>query len=151
VRLGQLAWIAFAADEITGEGPCRELHRSRIMDIGGCLPGETCPLAGDQRAGATVEIAGPIQVAVVADDSPLLQGLRAELAPRLADVDGLLGMNALTSLVTDFDYPGVRVVFRCAAEDSSICVARPRLGSLGDRRTSGVLLPCLLQQSWPPT
>jgi hypothetical protein len=143
VRLGSLTWIGLAADEVRDQrGPCQEIAASRVMALGGCSKRELacgiCPCDSSDtfcRAGASTEVAGPIQVAIVDDTEPILQALRDELRPVVADVDGFLGMNALRSFVTDFDYPGSRLIFRCEDEQSLTCVVRPRLPSLTVRST----------------
>jgi hypothetical protein len=156
VSLGTLSWLGVAADEVRdNRGPCQEIAASRIMDLGGCSKHELscgiCPCedgAQSCRAGASIEIAGPLQVAVVDDTDPVLQALRDELRPVVADVDGFLGMNALRTCVTDFDYPNSRLVFRCDDDESESCVVRPRLPSLGDRAS---LTSCLGRQFFVPT
>jgi len=151
VKIGSLTWIGLAADEVRDHrGPCEEIAASRMMALGGCTRHElgcgVCPCGINDtfcRAGASTEVAGPIQVAIVDDTEPILQALRDELRPVVADVDGFLGMNALGSFVTDFDYPGSRLVFRCEDEQSTSCVVRPRLSSEDVRKT---LTGCLGKQ-----
>ncbi len=159
VQLGHLRWLGIAADEVRdGRGPCKEIWASRLMDLGGCSAREasstqTCPCEVDRarpetffcRAGASAEVYGPIEVAVVEDTNPLLQSLRDELRPVVADVDGFLGMNALRPFVTDFDYPGSRIIFRCEGARSQRCVVRPRLPGVDERER---VLPCLGRQSF---
>jgi hypothetical protein len=157
VRIGALTWLGLAADEVRDQrGPCQEIAASRIMALGGCSKREVacaiCPCDdGDTfcRAGASTEVAGRIAVAVVDDTEPILQALRDELRPVVADVDGFLGMNALRSFVTDLDYPGSRLIFRCEDDQSESCVVRPRLPS-EDVRTQ-VATDCLGKQYFVPT
>lgn len=159
VRLGSLSWLGLAADIGDRRGPCEELLGSRMMDLGGCRPGEPCHCRDPQRdgelgtlwcpAGASLEIAGPVVVAVIADADPILQGLRAELSPKVATVDGFLGMNVLMSVVTDLDYPNGRVVLRCAKNDvADVCLTRPTIREIDDVKVGGQLRPCLRQQVW---
>jgi hypothetical protein len=132
-RVGSIPRWAFAAQETQFRGPCQELRASRVMSVVDCPGGGiACGFCGDTaerpcRAGASVEINAVLEVIVVADDEPFLQGLRQELQPAIADVDGYLGMNGLIHVVTDFDYPGARVIFRCTVPGSSSCLTRPRL------------------------
>jgi hypothetical protein len=156
VYLGTLHWVGFAANEVNDDrGPCEEVRASRIMDLGGCGSVEdsagTCPCEDEPfcRAGASGEMAGPIQVAVLEDEDPRLQGLRDELRPGVADVDGFMGMNVLRPFVTDFDYPHSRLIFRCDdAAGTTTCVVRPRLP---DASTRAALTSCLGKLLFDPT
>lgn len=152
VRLGSVNRLAVAADEAENRGPCRELLGSRVMELDGCNSdrGACHCTAGTLEcpAGASLELVGPLQVAVIEDTDPLLQGLRAELRPRVADVDGLLGMNALLPLLADFDYPGGRLIFRCRDAADPTCVARPRIGRLEQIAETGELYGCRSAEPW---
>jgi hypothetical protein len=104
------------------------------MVTGGCsdqLSLDQCPCADDDRfcptAGA-MELGEPIAVAVVPDDLPLLQALRAEVRPSLPEIDGLLGLDALAALRIDLDYPNDRVLLGC--RDVDRCRPRPGVRSL---------------------
>lgn len=140
-RLGSLRWLAIATDPLdeaaTQRGPCAELLGNRVMTRDGtCMPGSACHCAGSAfhcAAGAAVELAGPIPVAVVADEEPFLQALRSELRPEAPDVVGLLAMGALAPLVTDLDYPNGRVMFRCRDLDDPTCKVRPAVATPEDR------------------
>jgi hypothetical protein len=68
--------------------------------------------------------ATPIDVLIVADDEPTLQALRAELRPDTAEIDGILGTQALASASVDIDPPNDRLLFRCETDG---CQARPAL------------------------
>ncbi len=116
---------------VAGRGPCEELRRSRAYAAcpagqGDCTP-PPCP--DTPCAAATVDVDQEIDIVIVPDTHPLLQGLRNELRPENADVAGLLGMQALGSLVTDLDYPAGRVLVRCAPGAVG-CSVRPRINSL---------------------
>ena len=122
----RLARLTLADDAADDRGPCDEAFANRLMAAGGCpgpleRPDVKCPCQdGTTRctAGATLELesatAEGLPVLVVADDEPLLQALRDELRPGIADVDGLLGASLLGALVVDVDYPRARVILRCA-------------------------------------
>jgi hypothetical protein len=69
---------------------------------------------------------GGIDVLVIADDEPVLQALRTELAPDQADVDGILGTEAMRGPVIDADYPNNRMLMRCPRGTPG-CTARPEL------------------------
>ena len=72
----------------------------------------------------------PLDVVVVPDDEPVIQALRAELRPDQAEVDGILGTDALAALQLDLDYPDGRALARCGAGvDPRICKVRPALFS----------------------
>jgi hypothetical protein len=112
-----------------GRGPCTELFTRRLMTQGPCsdamLAAQTCPCSDNQSscaAAATVEMSQDLEVAMIEDTDPQLQALRNELRPAVADIDGLLGMSALRSLVTDIDYPNQRAIIVC---DGAVCHTRP--------------------------
>ena len=77
-----------------------------------CADGPRC----DTEAAVDLEPDGGIRVAVLPDAHPLLQSLREELRPGLAEADGLLGLDALHGLKLDLDYPGSRMLIECAAD-----------------------------------
>ena len=66
---------------------------------------------------------------ILDDAHPLLQGIRNELRPNFAEVDGLIGMETLGSFLLDIDYPGSRLIFRCSGGE---CKHRPHID--GDNR-----------------
>ena len=67
---------------------------------------------------------------MIADDEPILQALRTELRPDQAEVDGILGTNAMRIAELDIDYPHDRMLARCTAPG---CSARPALPEVEDR------------------
>jgi hypothetical protein len=134
-------------------GACNELYASRMMEKNpnGCATHDArCPFPGSDKTGATgatVELypTAGLEVAIVDDTDPLLQSLRAELQPDVAQVDGLIGMQALRQLLTDVDYPNSRMIFCCEKITDGVatcdttatdCVVRPRIGgsSSGDAK-----------------
>jgi len=104
--------MAAVSDETIDLGPCAELaHRRRL------LVGSRTGVVGTDRdyQGASVAlIQRSVVFAVVDDPRPLIQGLRQELAPFVGDVDVLLGGSFLSHFDVDLDYPGKRVILRCA-------------------------------------
>jgi hypothetical protein len=139
--------MALTGDETDDRGPCEELLGSRQMARGGCAEGTPCHCNNDEPtcpATASVELILPIDVAVVADTDPTLQAIRAELRPAVADIDGLLGLNAFTPLVVDVDYPNNRLVVRCWSPLDPTCRVRPQIDDLR-RRDELVALSCLPQ------
>jgi hypothetical protein len=135
-KRGALPRLALVGRPERGRGPCRELLMSRLMARAdaGCpadlVAAGQCPCADTSRtacpAASSVDLAAPVDVAILEDTDPLLQALRNELRPTHADVAGLLGVSVLGPLVTDIDYPGSRVIFRCSPAGSG-CIARPRI------------------------
>ncbi|RMH42813.1 MAG: hypothetical protein D6689_07060 [Deltaproteobacteria bacterium] len=120
--LRRIAIVGRTAGE--ARGPCEERRAVWWMQQGGCAGGADCPCGGGDRrcraaAAVQFEPGGGIPVAVVPDGHPLLQALRAELRPRQAEVDGLLGLDALRAVRLDIDYPGQRLVVRCAGGDAA--------------------------------
>ncbi len=79
---------------------------------------------------AVVEVATAIDVLIVPDSDPSLQALRTELRPDQAEVDGILGTDAIRTLELDIDYPNDRVLARCTAAS---CQTRPALALASDR------------------
>ncbi len=120
-RLGTIEELALVSELSTERGPCQELYANQVMRGGGCdQPGATCVCTSNDdtfcRTGSAVEPAmgEPLEVAIIADDSRVLQALRNELRPALPEVDGILGTRALAKLAVDIDYPHARVIMRCA-------------------------------------
>lgn len=137
VRLGEIgrfALVGALGDEAGERGPCRELFLNRLMSVRACEDEdagiENCPCPdGDEfcRTAAAVDLTGPVEVAVLDDNHPLLQSLRDELRPGHPEVDGILGARALAPLRVEFDYPNGRVVMRCRLPGT--CVTRPAVRS----------------------
>jgi hypothetical protein len=130
--MGVLSRLALTAQQSTERGPCTELAISRTAERGSCTASIAdcgCNPVSQQltcSAGATVELGGPIQVAILEDTHPILQALRDELRPNVASVSGFLGMSELARLESvDLDYPNGRVLMKCGA--SATCKARPRV------------------------
>jgi hypothetical protein len=138
-RAATLPRLALVGRPHERRGPCAELAVSRLLSRSGgvCtdeLRAAGCPCDTDNEsslcgAAATVDLAGEVEVAIVEDTHPLLQALRNELRPESAEIGGLLGMRALGPLVTDLDYPGGRVVLRCAAGADALCTHRPHVSA----------------------
>jgi hypothetical protein len=136
-------------DDENPRGSCTELTVSRLMERCGLSTADfhptECEAAVECPAGSAVEVGqvrvsldgravDPIEVAVVADTHPIIQGLRAELRPDVGEVDGLLGMDVLRSLEVDLDYPDERILLRCADATDARCLVRPRAADLTRRR-----------------
>ena len=134
--LPDLELVAREADE---RGPCLELYLSRILSsLSSCTQTVMdafdiqCTCTGDNpdcSAGAAAELRREVPVVILDDAHPLLQGIRNELRPNFAEVDGLIGMETLGSFLLDVDYPGSRLIFRCAGGE---CKHRPHID--GDNR-----------------
>lgn len=156
VRLGTLrCGLALAHDQARNRGPCGELWVARLMDLptesAGCTFTEpVCPCGSSLRqcpAGPTLELGGAMTVAIVEDSHPFIQGLREELRQAgVAEIDGLLGMNALGRQITDIDYPNGRLIFGCRpGVPVEECVARPQIAELP---APDSVRHCLYQQAW---
>jgi len=140
------------SDDNPARGACLEWRASRMMtrpktptmmtvgcsgdmtqpttsDAGVQVP-PSCPCANNVSAcavGPSLETQRDLQIVIVEDTDPLLQGLRDELRPGLADLSGLIGTEAMASATIDIDYPNGRTVASCSSSDSS-CVVRPAIG-----------------------
>lgn len=139
--LPRLALVNQELDDANNPGACVDLGRARRLEWvehhpNACVqPCDTDPrdTGKAQNAAAYVELVGEIQVAVVPDGTPLLQGLRAEIRPEGPEVDGLIGANALAQTKMELDYisnPG-RAIFSCSVGRPG-CFASPRCPRLSD-------------------
>ena len=158
VSLPRLALVATTGSN--PGSPCHELYAHRYMMVADCPPMDSaCPCTDETScaAPAVVELGPPtapgkLDVLVVEDSEPVLQALRAELRPDAAEVDGILGTDALHALQIDVDYPHNRVLARCARSNpdagvdagpdagTAACLARPQLAK-GNRAAVAQCLP----------
>jgi hypothetical protein len=139
-RRATIPRLALTGEHTDGRGPCRQVYAHRMLSLASCGDADTAPAGGCPcpggasfcRAPAVVELAptAPLEVLVVADDHPVLQALRSELRPRSAEVEGILGTDALARTSIDVDGPNRRVLIRCAAPG---CLVRPELLTVGVR------------------
>lgn len=145
-RRATIPAIDLAGGGASSRGACHDGYANRLLTVRNCAAGDECPCGGDPfcAAPSVLELApaAPIEVVVVPDTAPVLQALRAELRPARAEIDGILGMNALGGAVLDVDYPHNRVLLRCVpppagcVADPAIaptCVARPTLRDAASR------------------
>lgn len=131
--LDTLALVASSSS--TPRAACRQVYGHHLMLQRDCELGDDCPCEGSGvfcSQPAIVELRAPtgLEVLVVSDANPTLQALRTELRPDQAEVDGILGTNALRSAELDIDYPHDRMLARCSGDG---CVTRPELQGSGDR------------------
>jgi hypothetical protein len=133
-------------------GPCVELARSRRTEIvsyndvpprAGDLCGARCDLDPRnsglaQNSAAYLEVSGNVPVAVISDDEPFLQGLRADILPEGPELDGLVGAAALGRARLELDYQSQspRAVFSCETDATrDVCWAAARCPQLPDHST----------------
>ncbi len=131
--LDTLALVASSSS--SPRAACRQVYGSHLMLQRDCELGDDCPCDGGGvfcSQPAVVELSAPtgLEVLVVSDSNPTLQALRTELRPDQAEVDGILGTNALRSAEFDIDYPHNRMLARCSGDG---CLTRPALEGSGDR------------------
>lgn len=135
-RLGTLDTLALVASSSSSpRAACRQVYGSHLITQRDCQIGDDCPCEnGDTFCSqpAVVELRPPtgLDVLVVSDANPTLQALRTELRPDQAEVDGILGTNAMKTAEIDVDYPHNRMLARCSADG---CVIRPELSGASDR------------------
>ncbi|HEY3356940.1 MAG TPA: hypothetical protein VGQ83_27065 [Polyangia bacterium] len=140
-------------------GPCTQLFRHQSFEPLSAAAAADCstgPCVGPGPNGSVVGAAyvelcasaPPIGYAVIADEEPLLQSLRAELRPQLPEIDGFAGTEVLRSLTTELNYRNSRVILDCAAGPDGApvagCRARPRYNFTGAPdpcRTSSAAVP----------
>ncbi len=136
-RLGKLTNLTLAAESSEGRGACREAFAHHLLFNRTCNDADDCPCidAGNCGAPALLELAptNGLRVLIVPDDNATLQGLRTELRPDQAEVDGVLGTEALRNVELDIDYPHGRVLARCVDTNDATCKTRPTLSTTGAR------------------
>jgi hypothetical protein len=139
---GHLASISELAlvGKSTKRGACGDVfaHRTLSPREEECTPNTPgCPCDSlPCGAPAVLELPTAVEVLVIQDSTPLLEGLRVELHPDEAEVDGVLGTDVLRRMTVDIDYPNNRVLMRCSRgpEDDATCIARPELPSHIEKR-----------------
>lgn len=116
---------------------CRQVYANHFMTARDCAAGDPdCPCEDDRdgfcAVPAVVELTPPtgVSVLVVPDDNDTLQALRTELRPNQAEVDGILGTDALAAIELDIDYPHNRLLARCTADG---CITRPQIAERDER------------------
>ena len=89
---------------------------------------------GAARAAAVVELAGPVDAVVLGEGTPFLSAVNEDLRPSISTanpppvVEGVVGMEVLGRLVATLDYPGKRLIARCA-DGAPGCLAYPRFSN----------------------
>ncbi len=135
-RLGSIANLALvASSRSTPRAPCRQVYSSHLIIQRNCVPEDDCPCEDRKDfcgVPAVVELEPPggLAVLIVPDANPTLQALRTELRPDQAEVDGILGTNALRTSEIDIDYPHNRLLARCVADG---CRTRPSVTESRER------------------
>jgi hypothetical protein len=80
-------------------------------------------------------VTGQIPVAIIADDSPYLQGYRFDLRPEEPEIDGVIGAAALGRSRVEIDYISspARAAFSCESDAlRAECFAAARCPRLPD-------------------
>lgn len=118
----ELDRAAVVSDETDQLNACGELALRRRLLIAALKGGDLELIEEKSIDGASVGVSNTkMRFAVIDDNSPLIQGLRKELQPQVADIDALLGGSFLKQFDVLVDYPSSRVILRCngsAAQDS---------------------------------
>jgi hypothetical protein len=135
---------------VNDPGPCAELARSRRLEwvsyqqvmgpeFGACAqPCDTDPREKDkaQNSAAYIEIGGQVPIAIIADNEPLLQGIRVDVRPEGPEIDGLLGAAGLGLSRLEIDYRNnpTRLIFSCESDSPrDRCWTAARCPRLPDR------------------
>lgn len=157
-RRAQLSTLTMVG-ESTDRGACGDVCSHKRFRATSCVPGAPatarCNPTDDTRLGAPalVEFTEAVDVLVISDEAPLLVGLRAELHPDTAVVDGIIGTRLLSLLRLDIDYPNNRLLARCAASAmagaAARCVTWPDLPNL-DAATCARAEVCTPLPAAPP-
>jgi hypothetical protein len=91
--------------------------------------GQVADVCNDDADGAPVpaviEMTTQLPVYVIRDLAPLLVGINADVRPSDGTVEGVIGTEVLRRLVATVDYPGGRIIARCASDAD--CKAYSRL------------------------
>ncbi len=151
--LPRLAFVDLEAGGANNPGACVELGRARRTEQisvkrvaaidaaeGACQqPCDADPLEPKlaQSSAAYLEVGGTIPVAIVADDEPFLQGLRADVRPEGPELDGIVGAGAFGPARVELDYLSSqpRAVFSCEADATrDVCFAAARCPRLPDAK-----------------
>jgi hypothetical protein len=118
VELERAAVVSNETDELNA---CGELALRRRMLIAALKQDDLELIEEKSIDGASVGVSNTaMRFAVIDDNSPLIQGLRKELQPQVADIDVVLGGSFLKQFDVLVDYPSSRVILRCngsAAQD----------------------------------
>jgi hypothetical protein len=126
--------VAMVSDETNELNACGELALRRRLLIADtvALGDADKKLIGDKSIdGASVAFHGAgVRFAVMEDQAPLIQSLRTELTPEVADVDVVLGGSFLRLFDVIADYPSSRLILRCGSGQS--CEILPWCGQAQD-------------------
>jgi hypothetical protein len=147
------AMVDLETGPATDPGPCVELARARrleqvsyqivqdamnqVQTMACTQPCDADPREPDkaQNSAAYLEVTGQIPVAIIADDSAYLQGLRFDLRPEEPEIDGVIGAGALGRSRLEIDYVSSpsRAVFSCEGDAlRGECFAAARCPRLPD-------------------
>ena len=115
------------ADRDCGGAPCRNSSCLQCLPCGECNDARGTNRRNDlnQPAAAYVELDGPLPIYVLDDASPVLREVNFDVRPALSDVEGIVGSELLARLRARIDYPGSRLLLRCADEGRG-CRTFPR-------------------------
>jgi hypothetical protein len=151
--LPRYALVDLETGPATDPGPCVELARARrleqvsfqivqdatngVQTMACTQPCDADPREPDkaQNSAAYVEVTGQIPVAIIADDSPYLQGYRFDLRPEEPEIDGVIGAAALGRSRVEIDYISspARAAFSCESDAlRAECFAAARCPRLPD-------------------
>jgi hypothetical protein len=164
--LSRLALVDPETAPATNPGACVELGRARRLDWAeahraqaACAqPCDTDPQASGAafNAAAYVEIDRDLPVAIISDETPFLQAVRAEVRPAGPEVDGFLGADVFSDTTLELDYQSnpTRAIVSCAGGTSATCRVSPRcprLESSSEEHACFGLAPMTLPSTCAPS
>ncbi len=123
----EIPGIAMVSNESNDYTPCEELALRKRLLMANAVNGladNPKYVYKDINGASTAQLSNPVTFAIVKDESPIIQGLRLEIQPYVANVDILLGGSFFKSFDTIIDYPNSRLILQCSEEATAASSCR---------------------------
>ena len=113
------------SDHVSNGDDLSPVVRNCLQALDGSDKGP-CNDADEEKSptAAVIELVREVPIYVLADSAPILQSVNDDVRPSNATVDGIIGTEVLSRLVSTIDYSNNRVIARCATDDG--CLTYPR-------------------------